>query len=81
LRAVKPHGTGARLSGPSHRLYDLWTVRFAAPFTVTAPSADAAPLVATQPAESSYLTLASVSEAAPQLDRLEKLIAGFPQNS
>lgn len=69
LAVTKPGGTGARLPGARRHLYDLWTVHFAAPFTVAAASA---PTLALNEAPR-FLSLASVSEKEPRLDALQFL--------
>ncbi|HVU25005.1 MAG TPA: hypothetical protein VHE13_12840 [Opitutus sp.] len=66
----KPAGTGVRLPGARRHLYDLWTVHFAAPFTVAAASAQRP---ADPPMHPQFIALASVSEAQPRLDALQAL--------
>lgn len=68
LTVRKPTGTGVRLHGTHRHLYDLWTVRYVAPFTATtavptASSSGSAELPR-------FLSLASVGEKSPRLDAL-----------
>lgn len=72
LQVRKPAGTGSHLPGARRHPYDLWTARFAAPFTVVAPG-KRPPAAGALPAPV-FLTLASASEPAPRLERLEELI-------
>ncbi|HWA85708.1 MAG TPA: hypothetical protein VG710_05765 [Opitutus sp.] len=69
LQVQKPTGTGVRLPGSRRHLYDLWTVHFAAPFTVSDIAAQ--PSAASEPPR--FLTLASASEKQPRLDALQFL--------
>lgn len=71
LHVQCPSGSGVLLPGARRHLYDVWTARFAAPFTVpdaprTLPSF---PLPAPE-----FISLASVSDPAPRLDSLTALI-------
>ena len=74
LQVKRPAGTGMRLPGARRHLYDIWTCRFAAPFTATPPSATpvAKPFAASSTAE--YITLASVSKPTARLDQLTALL-------
>jgi hypothetical protein len=73
LTVTKPAGTGVRLPGTRRHLYDIWTVHFAAPFTVD-PAAP--PVAAPAPAGPRCVTLASVSEPAPRRAALEDIAGG-----
>ena len=70
LQVRKPTGTGVRLPGARRHLHDLWTVHFAAPFTVAAGVAAPAPVPSELPR---FLALASVSENRTRLDALQFL--------
>lgn len=73
LKVDKPNGTGVRLPGSRRHVYDLWTVRFAAPFTIIAASVDSAGTLGDE--EPRLLTLASISEKEPRLNELQELLA------
>jgi hypothetical protein len=72
LKVDKPAGTGARLPGAPRVPYDLWTVHFAAPFTLGAAAGENASSDRAQPR---FLTLASASLPDVQLDALEQLVS------
>jgi len=75
LKVHKPTGTGVRLPGTRRHLYDLWTIHFAAPFTITETSAG--PVSASEPSPpeaARFLTLASVSEKESHFDALEAMV-------
>jgi hypothetical protein len=81
LQMDKPAGTGVRLPGARRHLYDLWTVHFAVPFTLT-PAAGGSPApTAHRPGKPRFLTLASVSESKPRLDVLQALVTGNLRHS
>ncbi len=68
LRVRMPGGSGVLLPGARRHLYDIWTSRFAAPFTVSEnPSPAATPAT---PGTPEFLSLASVSDPAPRLESL-----------
>lgn len=72
LTVDKPAGTGARLPGAPHHLYDLWKMHVAAPFTVVT---DAAAPHASVPRPPRFVALASVSEKEPRLAALTAVVA------
>lgn len=76
LKVRKPNGTGVRLPGVRQHLYDLWTLHFAVPLTVT-PATGPAPAPLPPPAHQ-FLTLASVSDPEPNLAVLDELIRSEP---
>ncbi len=76
LKVDKPTGTGVLLPGMRRHLYDLWKVRFAVPFMVDANSASRSVSLMKSIGKARYLSLASVSEAEPRLDELDRLIKG-----
>lgn len=67
----RPTGDGARLAGRRH-LHNLWTLRFAAPFTITNDAPPAPPPIAAPRFDS----LASISEPSPRLRVLKELVRG-----
>jgi len=73
LRITKPTGDGLLLPGAKVRLHNLWTVHYATPYTVQGQAQNPASSEETQPV---YLSLASVSAPAPQLQALETLLKG-----
>jgi len=74
LHVDKPTGTGVRLPGARRHLYDLWTVHFAVPFTLT-PATGGLPVPAAfSRGEARFLSLASVSESKPRLAVLQALV-------
>jgi hypothetical protein len=74
LKVDRPTGSGVRLPGTRRHLYDLWTVHFAVPFTLTsAPDGPRAP-VALSPRNARFLSLASASESEPRLAALQTLL-------
>lgn len=73
LKVRMPSGAGQRLPGARTHLYNLWTVRFATPFTITPATAGMAALPA-RASEASFVTLASVNEAGPRFAALEELL-------
>lgn len=80
LKVHKPNGTGVRLPGSRRHLYDLWTVRFAAPFTIAASDpAGKAPASVALLEEPSAKTLASASEKGPRMNELQALLAAPPK--
>lgn len=80
LTVDKPNGTGVRLPGSRRHLYDLWTVRFAAPFTVKPASPETASKAGLVLAEEPRaLTLASASEKTPSMEELQNLLVAPPQ--
>jgi hypothetical protein len=72
LRAESPTGAGLRLPVGRHHLHDLWTVHFAAPFTLSAVPAPSTAL----PEKARYVSLASISKPAP-FEALEDLLANL----
>jgi hypothetical protein len=74
LQVDKPTGSGVVLPGACRHLYDLWTVHFAVPFTLTsAPDATRAP-IALSSKKARFLSLASASESEPRLAALQTLL-------
>jgi hypothetical protein len=77
LKVDQPTGTGARLPGTPRHLYDLWTLHFATPFTLTAVPPPVPPgSAASNLSRPCFLTLASANEPEPQLHALEALLSG-----
>lgn len=74
LRVEKPAGDGALLPGASHRLHNLWRVRFAAPFTLPGHSAHAT-ATSSAPGPARYLSLGTAGAPAPDFTALENLLA------
>lgn len=89
LRIERPTGTGVLLPGVRRHVHNLWTVHFAAPFTVQARGGDSlgeekpdagtvdgalgSRAVADGIEEPVYESLASVSDKAPDLGVLQRL--------
>lgn len=78
LCVQRPAGDGFRLPGASRRLHDLWSVRFAAPFTLsghgTEPGTSAPSLGAAR-----YLSLAAAGSPKLHLDPLEAVLTSRSQ--
>ena len=74
LQVKRPAGTGMRLPGARRHLYDIWTCRFAAPFTVTSPGITTAAHASAPSSPAQYITLASVSETTARLEPLTALL-------
>lgn len=81
LQVDKPSGTGARLPGSRRHLYDLWTVHFAAPFTVDTALADKPTPAGVIVGKGRCLSLASVSEPEPRLAALQALVENQPDQT
>lgn len=73
LCVQKPAGDGMRLPGASRRLHDLWSVRFAAPFTLSSHGAEPA-TPAPSPGAARYLSLAAAGSPALHFESLESLL-------
>lgn len=74
LHVAQPEGVGQRLPGARTRIHDMRVLRFAAPFEIAQgrpqPAGEQRPLE-----KARYLSLASVSEKQPDLERLHALMA------
>ncbi|EIP99234.1 hypothetical protein OpiT1DRAFT_03746 [Opitutaceae bacterium TAV1] len=69
----RPNGKGVRLPGSRRHLYDIWRVRFAAPFEYK-PDLPPAPATTEPLPAPRFLSLASVSAPRPDLEILRKLV-------
>ncbi len=77
LCVQNPAGDGFRLPGTSRRLHDLWSVRFAAPFTL--PQHGAEPDTVTPSLGAArYLSLAAVDSPTLHLEALESVLTRRP---
>lgn len=75
LGAEQPEGVGQRLEGTRARLRSMRVVRFAAPFELEAGRRPEAHETQIELGKPRYLSLASVSEKQPDLERLHALMA------
>lgn len=80
MRIERPSGDGLLLPGARRHLHNLWTVHFAAPFTVDDPVAGGVVPPGNELASGSpvYLSLGSVSDRVPDLGPLERLLSDRP---
>lgn len=75
LSAEQPEGVGQRLEGARTRLRNMKVVRFAAPFELETGRRPEAHETKTALTGARYLSLASISEKQPDLERLHALMA------
>ncbi|MFH1496284.1 MAG: hypothetical protein ABII82_00525 [Verrucomicrobiota bacterium] len=71
LRVRLPQGVGQWLPGARYHLYDIWHTRLAVPFALEPAAAAPSTGPLTPPA---YVTLATLGDNAPHLERLESII-------
>lgn len=75
LTVEKPTGDGMRLPGVPRRLRDLWSVRFAAPFTIPHHGTEAG-VAASTPGAPRFLSLAAAGSSTPDFEALETVLTG-----